>query len=312
MNRKHLSFLLSLAAAAFLSLPSLPADAQEQTPEEKEKTDQPKKWALQLTLGVARISPGQFYYRHEGIERLELEYTAYYNLTATSSGVFKQNKLMLPFHIMLHYRLKKNLFLEGGLEYAFNRGSGARSFRNQWPSLVEIHDYSVSHNLTYIMPRLGVGWQFKPRLQLYVAAGLGIASLRYDENFTLKVGNEAGLNRKGSYSATAIAPALIVGSCYHIDLKKKFITSRPQLLARLEFLLFTPSSFSGDRKITTSAGSSLSEGTIYQTDWDAFGSGEGFLYWEMFAEEPTGTEHSRVQPLKIDMSALRLLIGVSF
>ena len=55
----------------------------------------------------------------------------------------------------------------------------------------------------------------------------------------------------------------------------------------------------------------LKDATFYNFSWNPFGLGS-FTYWDAFATEPSGSEIGGVKKMALDLSCIRLMIGISF
>lgn len=298
--KKQTFFLSCILLLAFVFL--LPA--QDSQPQESSKQ---KKISVDFSFGVSMTSPGAFFDRFDGTDTVMDLYTQNYGLTGTTSGSFPESKTMLPFNLTLRYALKGKLYIAGGIEYAFNNGSSNKSYTFQWPGVSNTLAYDVSYNISYFMPHVGLGYRVSPQFHLYGGVGLGFCSLGYTENVSETLSQ---VTVDYDCSASCTAPAFFVGAKYHLPLKK--IIKGANVYFKLEFLLLNPSGFSGNRDSRSSAGGSLSmNGTLYHYNWNPYNTG-GFEYWEMHDSEPSAPEYSNVEKLNVNLSGIRLMVGIRF
>ena len=112
-------------------------------------------------------------------------------------------------------------------------------------------------------------------------------------------------------SATGTGIGILVGGKYNFLIGKK-----TNLILKLELCYLKVSNLSGSRdaSITNSLGESLSEsiqGTIYSFEINPYDLG-WFYTWEMFGSVPGESWIRNVSEMAINMSSIRLMLGIKF
>ena len=327
MSTRHFSIFASFLLLPFLLLNLAGQDRQEARAE-KNKEDGVKKevvtgevggkhrkYAVEVGLGIARFNPQELYDRSTGIDEMVRQYVGHYQVNITETGDFKQNKLMIPINVSLTYPLKGKWYLRGGLEYGFSNCSSSKEFTLSWLLSDETQQYDNSYKISYLMPQVGAGYHITGGLDVFASLGLGFSRFSYSEDFStdmgLRVAGEQGQYATNTlYKAHGIAPALMLGAKYQLPVKLK---KNIRAFVKLEYLLFKTNSLKGSRTTTMSGimEEDVLEGTVYYYEWDPFRKG-GFNYWDMFEDKPGTLDVRNVGKLSLNLSAIRLMIGVSF
>ncbi len=277
-----------------------------------------KKISCEVSLGLGRINPQELYYRTNAIDTLVAQNASHYNTTITESGDFTENKMVVPIYFSLIYNLKDKLYLKADLEYGFSNSSSQKEFTLQWPQsqagltgINETQQFDISQGVSYIMPRVGAGYRIKPWLDAYAMVGLGFASMNHTEDFTNQFGSQPSQSSESKFKANGTAPGILLGLKYQLPIFKN--NKSIKLFAKLEYLLFSAGSLSGSYTLDAGAGGNNTEvdGTAYSFNWNPYRRGD-FQYWDILETEPTGQDKSNVSKMKLNLSAIRLMIGISF
>ncbi len=279
--------------------------------EEQESRDEKKKLSYEISLGIGRVNPQELYSRSTGIDELVSQYSSHYKIGFDSTGEFKQNKMMIPLNFTVNYPLKEKLYLRGGLEYAFSNSSSEKEYEFGFFSNPETQDYTLSYKVSYIMPQVGVGYRISDKFDIYGSLGIGFASFTYTEDFDARVGSDS-LSSSTVYKGSGTAPGIILGLKYKVPLKIKN-SKKISVFAKLESLVLSAGSLKGSKTFgpVGSINEAVPDGTVYNFEWNPFLRG-GFDFWDIFETEPTGADKRNVQKMKLNLSSIRLMIGISF
>lgn len=272
-----------------------------------------KKLQFEVSVGFSRINPDSIYDRNSGIDASIFQYGQYYQLTATSTGGYKESKLMVPFNISVNYHWKGNLYITAGIDYGVTSGSGEKSYVLSWPGFDETYDYSISDKLKLFMPRIGVTYR-KGSLDLFGALGMGFAHLTHSElvSFT-----EPGYSYaiEDQYLAKGSGLAIIVGVKYKPKLTK-LLGKKITPFLKLEAMILTIGTLKGSKgrggaDYPGQTVSEVTEGTIYSFQYNPYGQA-GFDFWELCETAPTDPAITGIEKLSVSLSGIRLMIGISF
>jgi hypothetical protein len=291
-----------LTAAFTFVLPAQDKDSGEAKKKEK-------KYTIEFSLGMGRINPQQLYDRSAGIDELVSQYAGHYDVAVTSTGEFKQNKLMIPINVSVTYPLKNKLYLRAGLELAFSNSSSEKEFELDWAGgiqslgdQIELQQYGLTYKVSYFMPQVGAGYRISDVFDIYGAFGLGFARFTYTEAFTVTMGSDTPQSSTTVYKASGTAPGIIFGAKYRIKLKKI------HAFIKLETLLLKAGMLKGSK---TGAGDDVSDGTFYYYDWNPYLK-RNFPFWDVFETEPSTMDKSNVAGMSLNLSTIRIMLGISF
>jgi hypothetical protein len=280
----------------------------------QDETVNKKKFSFEVSLGIGRADPRVIYQRGSGIDALIDQYASNYQLSYSFTGKFKESKLFTPLSITVNYRLKEKLYLEAGVNYSANSTTSNKNFLVSWENFSETHDYYLKNRISYIMPHLGAGYQTK-RLDLYGA--LGIAFTSYTHIDTLDYSEPGyGHEVEETIKATGSGLGLIIGIRYWLSLRRVIKSKRLKPFIKLEALLLTVSSLEGskERIAASSTGerdSETIEGTLYQYNWNPYGL-QSFEYWDILAAQPTDPSISGLKKMSLNLTTIRLMLGIRF
>lgn len=273
-----------------------------------------KKMEIEFSFGMARVNPTDIYARAEGIDTLMGQYTSYYGVNFSASGEFKENKLLVPINVAVNYHFKNKLYFRGGIDLGFNSASSNKVYQVNWEDGVETQDYTISDKISYVMPHVGLLYRLKS-FDVYGMLGLGFVSYTHDEfleHTEPGYGHEIADNFKGKGSGLGI----IVGLKYNIKPELKVFGAKFRGFIKLETMMLNIGKLTGDK--TRAAANSLGDrydsivsGTFQHYQWNPYGT-TSFPYWDVFETPPTDLSLSAAENLKLNLSAVRLMIGVSF
>ena len=268
-----------------------------------------KKIGFEISAGMSWSDPGEYYDRASGIDNLMGQYIQNYGLEYTTSGKFGKNIIYFPVNALVNYRISEDWYLKAGLEFGYGNQSNQKTYRLNWTTTTEDHRYNLSSKLTYFMPFVGAERRFG-KYGVYANVGLNLLSLSHQKN--LEVSESTYWHRQDEdISATGTGIGILVGGKYNFLIGKK-----TNLILKLELCYLKVSNLSGSRdtSITNSLGESLSEsiqGTIYSFEINPYDLG-WFYTWEMFGSVPGESWIRNVSKMAINMSSIRLMLGIVF
>jgi hypothetical protein len=276
-----------------------------------------KKVQWELAVGVARVNPVSIYQRSSGIDELIYQYAQHYQAQYTTTGGFSESKLLIPFSFSANYRLNKNLYLKAGLEYSFSGGnSSEKSSRVAWNDFYEQYDYQLDYKISYLMPHIGIGYG-NGSFDFYGALGMGFTRFTHTEDLHYSE-SEPGYSydSEEAFEVKGTAPGVIVGIKYSLPLFKKSSGKGIKAFIKLEALLLKVNSFSGTKTTIASHSqgerfSQTQEGTLYEFEWAPYGS-QGFAFWDVYDTPPDDPAMRNFQEMGINLSGIRIMIGISF
>jgi opacity protein-like surface antigen len=281
--------------------------AQDKDPGQTKKKE--RKYTIEFSLGMGRINPRHLYDRSAGIDELVSQYAGHYDVTVTSTGEFKQNKLMIPINVSATYPLKNKFYLRAGLELAFSNSSSEKEFELDWSGgiqpledQIETQQYGLTYKVSYFMPQVGAGYRISEAFDIYGALGLGFTRFTYTEAFTVTMGGDTPQSSTNVYKAKGTAMGIIFGAKYRIKLKKI------NAFIKLETLLLKAGLLKGSK---TGAGDDVSDGTFYYYDWNPYLK-RNFPFWDVFETEPSTMDKSNVAGMSLNLSTIRIMLGISF
>ena len=287
--------------------------------QEKKQRKERNHW-FEISVGVGRSNPQALYYRARGIDDMVGQYVDYYGGSADITGEFKENKLMIPLSVSVNFPLKKKWYLRGGIEYGMSSSISGKQFEILWQPMPgdtigagETQEYELSYKTYYIMPRLGLGCRVSDSFDLYGSVGLGFTRFRYTEDFTVRVGALVGQSGSRVFKAGGTVPGFIVGGKYRFPLGKKGAEKKVHGFVKVEFMMLKVNSLKGSKSFDpggTVAGE-LQDAVFYRYEWNPFGPG-WFDYWDAFETDPAGADKRNIQKMGLNLSSIRLMIGISF
>jgi len=276
-----------------------------------------KKIEVEFSVGAARVNPASIYQRSSGIDALINQYAQYYQANYSATGGFSKSKLLIPFSFSVNYRLNKKFHLKAGLDYSFSgSGSSEKSFQVAWSDFHEQYDYQLTNKISYLMPHIGIGYG-SGSFDFYGALGMGFTRFTHTEDLRYSE-SEPGSNydRQDTFKVKGTAPGIIIGIKYRLPLFKSAGGKGIGSFIKLEAVILNVSSLS-DTKTTTalhSQGERFSrtqEGTLYEFEWNPYGS-QGFAFWDLYDTLPDDPTMRSFDKMGINLSGIRLMIGISF
>jgi hypothetical protein len=272
-----------------------------------------KKIQFEFSIGAARVNPASIYQRPEGLDALINQYAQYYQADYSVTGGFSENKFFIPFSFSANYRINDSLYIKAGVDYITSSTSDSeKSFQVTWNNFFEQYDYLITDKLSYFMPHIGVGFRKDP-LSIYGAVGIGMAQFTHTEDIQYSESpNGYSYDIEDSYKIKGTAPGIIIGFKYSIPLRKKGINP----FVKLEAVLLKVKKFTGTK--TTVSSDSLGEtfsqtqdGTLYEFEWNPYRN-QRFDYWDVYDTLPDDPTKLNFREMGINLSGIRLMIGISF
>jgi hypothetical protein len=230
-------------------------------------------------------------------------------LDYTVSGNFGKNIFYFPINALINYRVSDKWFLKGGLEFAFGSQSDQKTFRLDWSGVREDHRYDLSSSLSSIMPFVGAETRFG-RFGVYANLGWNFLSLSHQKQ--LEVSETGYWHRQDEeISARGSGFGMLLGGKYAFLIGKKV-----NLLLKLELCYMKVSGLSGSRDtaFSNSFGESVTEsiqGTLYGFEANPYDLG-WYATWEMLESAPNESWIRDAAELSINLSSIRLMLGISF
>lgn len=287
----------------------------------KEKKEKAKrKFSIEVSVGLSAINPEELYYRADGIDEMVTQYADYTGASLTPDGEFKKNKLLIPLNLSVVFPLNKKLYIRGGVEYGMSITSSEKGFLMNWPpqSATELGGsesqyYSLAHKTTYIMPQIGVGYRLSDSFDIYGTLGLGFTRFTYTEDFTVLVNGAQDISTSLGYTASGTAPGIIVGAKYQFPIRRWGRKSNSSAFVKVEYMILKTGSLTGSRELGNgiTVDERLDSATFYSFMWNPFGLGS-FTYWDAFGTEPANSNVGVVNKMSLNLSSIRLMIGISF
>ncbi|MCP4220613.1 MAG: outer membrane beta-barrel protein [bacterium] len=275
------------------------------------------KYTFELYFGMARVNPASIHSRDDGVDALVNQYSRVYDLTTTSTGEFTQSKLMIPLGFQVNYNINEKLAVTGGLEMSFGSSAAQKSYTLGWPGFNESQSYDHANKISLFMPRVGAAYKLGV-VDIYGGLGLGLAKFSHTQ---LMDKDEAGdiYSGENTIDVSGSGIGLILGARYNVKLNKplfKIGQRGAKFSVKLEMLLLKVSSLTGSRQYSASlngARESVSvDGTAYTYEWNPYGTG-WFEYWDLYRTAPTTGDGIRnAAKMSLNLSGIRLMIGISF
>ena len=287
--------------------------------EEKEQKEG-RKLTFEIAVGVSRINPRELFYRASGIDEMVTQYANYTGADMTIDGKFKRNKLMIPLNVSVLYPLNNKLYIRGGVEYGMSISSSEKGFLMSWspqsPTDIggtESQYYTLSYKTTYIMPQVGLGFRLNDNFDIYGSVGFGLTHFTYTEDFAVIVNSVQELSSSLDFTANGTAPGIIVGAKYQFPIRRWGRKSNSSAFVKVEYMMLKAGSLTGRRALGNgiTVEEELKDATFYNFSWNPFGPGS-FTYWDAFATAPSGSDIGSVKKMALDLSCIRLMIGISF
>jgi hypothetical protein len=276
-----------------------------------------KKVQLEFSVGAARVNPASIYQRSSGIDELIYQYAQHYQADYSTTGGFSESKLLIPFNISINYRLNKNLHLKAGLDYSFSSSTPSeKSSQVAWSSFYEQYDYQLINKISYLMPHIGIGYG-SSSFDFHGALGMGFARFTHTEDLHyLESEPEYSYDSEDTFKVKGSAPGVIIGIKYSFPLEKKSPGKGIRAFIKLEAVLLKVNSLKGTKTTMASDSqgerfSQTQEGTLYEFEWNPYGNQE-FTFWDLYDTLPDDPTMRNFQERGINLSGIRLMIGISF
>ena len=270
-----------------------------------------KKYEIEVSIGAARLNPASIYNRASGLDSLIDQYARYYQLDYTVTGKFAESKLFIPFNISGNYLLNEKLYLKAGIDYCFRKASPSEKvFQVDWGNFSENYEYILTDKISYVMPHIGLGFR-REAFDFYGVLGLGFARFTHTEELDY---SEPGysIGTTDTFKVKGTGLGAIVGIKYSYRLNKRSTGHAIDAFVKVETVLLKVSTLKGS-KVTTAADSEggrvsqTMEGTLYAFEWNPYGV-QRVDFWDLYEE----SSDPDIEKLSLNLSGIRLMIGISF
>jgi hypothetical protein len=273
-----------------------------------------KKIGVEVAFGFSSMNPSSIYERTDGTVAVIGQYARHYSLTSTVTGQIDQKKNALPISLSVNYRLNEKLYLNAGFDFASNNASSEVGYSLAWPNFNETFDYTVGNKVSYFMPRIGVGYKTSA-VDLCGSLGIGMAKFKHDEALGYSEGTY-GYTVDENFDVKGSGLGLILGVKYWVKLGNKLLGPKVRPFVKLEAMMLKVGSLTGTKTKTSkdTAGDGSSEtvdGTLYGYNWNPYGKGN-VSYWDVYDTTPDDATKSNFEKTSLNLSGIRLMIGISF
>ncbi len=310
-------FLISPGMTARFQIESEPEDRLLARSEKKEPSGKTKKsprnknkkleWGI--SGGLSYVDPGEYRYRAEGIDALMEQVAGNYGIEYTFSGDFGKNIFTVPIQAQFNYRLSDRWYLKAGLEFGYGRYSPAKTYNLEWAMPTETVQIDLSTKLMYLMPFAGAETRFG-RFGIYASLGYNFLHFSHQKDLESSAGS-FWLRQGDTISANGSGFGLLLGGKYFFNIGKK-----TDLFVNLELCYLKIGHLKGTRESvqSSSTGETFSEsisGTIYSFETNPYDLG-WFSTWELYASAPSGSDFRNAGEMLLNLSGIRLMIGIAF
>jgi hypothetical protein len=278
--------------------------------------DKAKKVELEISMGLSGVNPSTIYPRSAGIGELIHQYAQQYGLNDSADGELKEIKMSIPFNISLNYRLEEKLFLKAGIDYCFSKAlSSQKTFQVAWEDFNENYDYILTDKISYLMPHIGLAYM-PGAFGLHGAVGMGFARFTHIEDLEYSEPGY-GYDTSDTFKVKGTGIGVILGVKYKIPLGKKTSGKPVHAFVKLESVLLKVNTLSGNktRAAVDANGQRVSdteEGTLYGFEWSPYGK-QWVEFWDIYETPPSNDPAMRnFQKMSLNLSGIRLMIGISF
>ena len=268
-----------------------------------------KKIEFVISAGISLTKPNSLVAKNSGIADSISQYSDLNGLTYTETGNFKENLIGIPVSLTVNYKLSDSLYIKFGGEYSTMKNSSFKAYNLSWPAISEKIDYNQKNSVTNLMPFIGIEKRFSS-FGIYAVVGFNLTSFNYTNILKLN---------DGSYNLESVEEIKTRGSGIGINLGAKYIIKLKDkfgIIIKLEYVVQTASSFSGDKILSVSDSlsgsySTTESGNLYIYDLDPYGKG-GFRWWDLHDSSPSGIDIGNVSDFSLKLSCIRFFIGFSF
>jgi hypothetical protein len=275
-----------------------------------------KKVEMELSVGAARINPVSIYTRSSGSDELIYLYAQHYMADYSTTGGFSESKLLIPFSFSANYRLNKKLYLKAGVDYSFSSSSSEKSSQVAWSDFYEQYDYQLTNKISNLMPHIGIGYR-AGSFDFYGALGISFTRFTHIEDLHYSE-SEPGYSydTEDTFKVKGVDPGAIVGIKYKLPLFKKSPGKGIKAFIKLEAVLLQVNSLSGTKSTVASNSlgerfSQTQEGTLYEFERNPFGT-QRIAFWDLYDTLPSDPTVRDFERMGLDLSGIRLMIGISF
>jgi len=309
-----IGILVLVMLTGVLSAQSTSIEKKSAEKKSAEKNSEEKKLQFEFSLGFARCNPMAVYDRNRGIDSLVAQYAQYYSIAYSADGTFTENKLFIPVSLAASYRLNEKLFLRAGIDFMSGSTDSNKSYTVSWSNFNEQHDYNLKSSISLVMPHAGVGYRYQT-FEFFGALGIGIASLKQTEVLAYSEPNYSH-DITEVIDASGTAPGIIIGAKYNLPFKKQLGGRVLGGFVKIEAVILNIGTLTGSlaREAVNSAGdrtTRTTDGTAYTYTWNPYGE-SSFNYWSITESLPNAPDISNPEKLKLNLSGIRFMLGISF
>lgn len=273
------------------------------------------KWKWEALIGMHFLHEHpHIYARADGMDTLLSQYSQYYQGGINFVGKVQPMTHMLPVQIGVNYEIAADWFLKAGVEISMGKKSFQKTATVSWDEFSETHQTDFQIRLFSLMPTLGLEkrWSF---FSLYGQLGLNFFKFQYRENYRF-TDSDYWQQRLDSYKSNSILPSAILGAKFTFSPHFTVAGRNLSIEIKLEYLISNCRSLSGSQNtlISDSNGQFLTlekNGDFYSLEYNPFDI-EWFSYWARVDPNTTGDSYRNLRPLGLNLSAARVMLGISF
>ncbi len=267
------------------------------------------KYEFEIGIGYSSNKFNELYVKDKSYEKLLKQYANINGLSQSATGNYPEHGPFIPISLALNYKISKDLYIKGGIEFASASANAIKEFKIIWAGFNEDYKYNFTHKVSCFLPYIGVEKRFN---DFGVYANIGLNNIKYNyEMISSFSEQEYSENITETINGSGKAFSIILGIKY-----KKRLFNKLHSIIKIEYLLSKLSSITADRSIdgSNSEGetvSSYESGLIYTYDTNPYNSTK-ISTWGVFDNIPTTSSIDNFKEIGLNLSTIRISLGLSF
>ncbi len=239
------------------------------------------KYEFEIGIGYSSNDFKEFYVKDKTYETLIKQYANINGLSQSASGNYPELGSFMPISLGLNYKISKDLYIKGGIEFASTSANAIKEVEKRFK------DFGVYANI-------------------------GLNSIKYNyEMISSFSEQEYSENITETINGSGKAFSIILGIKY-----KKRIIDKLHGIIKIEYMLSKLSSITADRSMqgSNSEGETVSSndsGLIYTYDTNPYNSTK-ISTWGVFDNIPTTSSMDNFNEIGLNLSTIRISLGLSF